>query len=170
MKKQLLYPSLIARLFSTNVDFVLMFFIFSPILAFCNKWLFIYKFKSFMVHYGVNTKDNDLMNKVFYAPEFMQYYSQSEIMSYIAMTIVFFLFLVAVYYIYFWHKFGWTPGKLILGFRVLDAATLGKLSILACIKRLFGAAFFIIGIWSIPFTEKHQALHDKIANSIVVKS
>lgn len=170
MQKQLLYPSLISRLFSTNIDFVVMFFIFSPLMAFCNKWLFVYKFKNFLVHYGINTKDDNLMNKVFYSPEFAQYYSQLDIISYVTITIVFFLLLVALYYIYFWHKFGWTPGKLILGFRVIDANTLEKLSITSCIKRLFGSAFFIIGIWSIPFTDKHQALHDKLAGSIVVKA
>lgn len=170
MQKQLLYPSLISRLFSTNIDFIIMFFVFSPVVALCNKWLFIHKFKDFLVHHGINTKDNELLNKVFYSPEFTKYYSQFDIMSYIAMTTAFFLVLVAAYYIYFWHKFGWTPGKFILGFRVLDEATLGKLSIFACIKRLFGCAFFVIGIWSIPFTHKRQALHDKIANSVVVKS
>lgn len=170
MQKQLLYPSLVSRLFSTNIDFIIMFFIFSPVMAFCNKWLFIYKFKAFLVHYGINTQDDDLMNKVFYSPDFAQYYSHFDIILYIGITIAFFLFSVAVYYIYFWHKFGWTPGKLILGLRVIDADTLKRLSIFACVKRLFGAAFFLIGIWSIPFTAKHQALHDKIAGSIVVKS
>jgi uncharacterized RDD family membrane protein YckC len=169
MQKQILYPSLVPRLFATNVDFLVMFFIFSPILAIVNKWLFIYKFKDFLVHFGINTKDDELMNKVFYSPNFLGYYSQMDIISYVLMTVVFFLISVAIYYIYFWHRHGWTPGKLLLGFRVVDEESLSKLSILACIKRLFGAAFFMVGVWFIPFTSKHQALHDKLAGSVVIK-
>jgi uncharacterized RDD family membrane protein YckC len=73
------------------------------------------------------------------------------------------------YFIFFWSKFGTTPAKYLFGIKICDAETLEKPSLKACIKRMLALITYPIGIWFIIFSKNHQALHDKIAKTIVIK-
>ena len=65
-----------------------------------------------------------------------------------------------------------TFGKRMCGLKVTDMAG-AKISLLRATVRYFGkflsAAFMLIGFIMAAFTEKHQALHDMIAETLVVK-
>jgi uncharacterized RDD family membrane protein YckC len=77
--------------------------------------------------------------------------------------------------IFLWVKWdGSTPGKKLLKIKIVDAKTLGKLSLGQSILRYIGYIpsfmLFGIGILMILFTKKKQGLHDKLANTIVIKN
>ncbi|WP_395463011.1 RDD family protein [Wolbachia endosymbiont of Cantharis cryptica] len=100
-------------------------------------------------------------------------------------TIVFSLFLMipCIFHIFMLVKFGGTPGHLLFGMRVRDKDTLEQITLIQAIKRTF--ALFIIYCISLcnPILflatlvlvlvcavddEHKQALHDKIANTLVI--
>lgn len=74
---------------------------------------------------------------------------------------------------YMWHRFGGTPGKLLLGLRVVDKNSLKYPAISKCIKRFFmfpvSALTLFLGIIWATFDKDAQTWHDKIANTVVVK-
>ncbi|AGJ99325.1 Putative membrane RDD family protein [Wolbachia endosymbiont of Drosophila simulans wNo] len=85
--------------------------------------------------------------------------------------IVQFIMLVS-YVAYMWIRFGATPGKLLLGLRVVSAQTFEKLTLKQAIKRFFSfilstAPLFLGFIWS-NFDKRCQTWHDKIAGTVVV--
>jgi uncharacterized RDD family membrane protein YckC len=76
------------------------------------------------------------------------------------------------YMIFFWVKFGATPGKMILKLQVLDASTMDRISYGKAIIRLLGymlSSIFFIGFILIAFSNKKKGLHDMIAGTVVVK-
>jgi len=71
-----------------------------------------------------------------------------------------------------WKSRGGTPGKLLLGIRVVDAQTREPLGAgralgrgLACILSLLSLG---LGYLWLVFDPRHQALHDKLAGTLVV--
>ncbi|MGL9733068.1 MAG: RDD family protein [Wolbachia sp.] len=78
------------------------------------------------------------------------------------------------YVAYMWIRFAATPGKLLLGLRIVDEQTFEKMTLKQATKRFF---FFILSIaplflgfiWS-NFDKRCQTWHDKIASTVVVTS
>ncbi len=73
----------------------------------------------------------------------------------------------------FWTLKGATPGKLLLRIRIVDAQLVRTPSIKQCLIRFLG--YFIapltlgISILMMLINPRHQTLHDKLANTVVVK-
>jgi uncharacterized RDD family membrane protein YckC len=80
--------------------------------------------------------------------------------------------LLAVVIILFWVKMGATPGKLLLGCRVVDADTGKLLRPGQAVQRCFGYFIsfipFFIGFIYIAFHSRKQGLHDQIARTVVI--
>ncbi len=85
-----------------------------------------------------------------------------------ALETVLFAFLV----IPLWKYRGATPGKMILGMKVVDAKTLGTPTNAQLVKRYFGYVLSSIplglGFVWIAFNEKRQGWHDMIADTLVI--
>lgn len=78
------------------------------------------------------------------------------------------------YVAYMWLKFAATPGKLLLGLRVLDANTLEKITLKQATKRFFAfilsvVPLFLGFVWA-HFNKRCQTWHDKMAGTVVVTS
>lgn len=78
------------------------------------------------------------------------------------------------YVAYMWVRFAATPGKLLLGLRVVDAQTFEKMTLKQATKRFFSfilsvAPLFLGFLWS-NFNKRCQTWHDKIASTVVVTS
>ena len=75
--------------------------------------------------------------------------------------------------VWFWTRFGATPGKMALKIKILDARTGGKLSVGKALLRYLGyivsAIPFLLGYFWIGFDKKKQGFHDKIAGTVVVR-
>ena len=80
----------------------------------------------------------------------------------------------AVAIIIFWLTRQATPGKMAIGAIVVDASTLGKLSIGQAILRYLGYYVSMIplmlGLIWVGFDAKKQGWHDKIAGTLVIKA
>ncbi len=84
-----------------------------------------------------------------------------------------YLIIALVYAPYFWVTRGATPGKQLLGLRVVST-TGGPLTVGQAIVRYLGyivsgAVCYIGFIWA-AFDDNKQGWHDKIANTYVIKS
>ncbi len=74
---------------------------------------------------------------------------------------------------FFWVKFAGTPGKRLLGLRVIDAKTGKNLAPMQATLRYLGyflsALPMCLGFFWVLVDEKNQAWHDKIAGTLVVE-
>ena len=74
--------------------------------------------------------------------------------------------------IFLWVIYRGTPGKLILGLRVVDMRTGDKMDLLQAVGRMLGyfasAIPFGLGFLWVAFDSRKQGFHDKLAGSIVI--
>lgn len=79
----------------------------------------------------------------------------------------------AVAVIIFWLTRQATPGKMVIGARVVDAGTLGKLGTGQAIGRYLGYYASIIplmlGLIWVGFDRRKQGWHDKLAGTVVIR-
>ena len=74
---------------------------------------------------------------------------------------------------WFWRRFLGTPGKMLLGLKVVDATTGGKLSWGQAVGRYF--AYFVsmiplcLGYLWIGIDIRKQGFHDKLAGTVVIR-
>jgi len=80
----------------------------------------------------------------------------------------------AVAIIIFWLARGATPGKMVIGARVVDAATLGKLCNGQALLRYAGYYLstipLLLGLIWVGFDARKQGWHDKIAGTLVIRT
>ncbi|MEH6550772.1 MAG: RDD family protein [Pseudomonadales bacterium] len=81
--------------------------------------------------------------------------------------------LPAILTIYLWHRFGATPGKMLLRLKVVDAKTGDIPSVGQSVGRYFAyivstLPFFLGFIW-IVFDKRKQGWHDKLAGTVVIQ-
>ncbi len=79
----------------------------------------------------------------------------------------------AVIYIFCWMRYAATPGKVLMGLKVLDAETGKNISLSQGVFRYLGyiasAVVFFLGYFWVFFDDKKQAWHDKMAKTVVVQ-
>jgi uncharacterized RDD family membrane protein YckC len=84
---------------------------------------------------------------------------------------VIFVILILAYYLYFWGLLGYTPGKFLLGLRIVRRDG-RKLSIGRAFLRFFGywvsALPLFLGFAWIIFDRRRQGWHDKLADTQVI--
>ncbi|WP_265025033.1 RDD family protein [Wolbachia endosymbiont (group B) of Pammene fasciana] len=99
---------------------------------------------------------------------------QSKLIKLLVLNQIVQFIILFSYVAYMWIRFGATPGKLLLGLRVVNAQTFEKLTLKQAIKRFFSfilstAPLFLGFIWA-SFDKRCQTWHDKIADTVVVTS
>ena len=82
--------------------------------------------------------------------------------------------LPAVAAVLFWRFRGATPGKMLVGVRIVDADTGAPPSAAQCIRRYVGYFVSTLGlclgfVW-VAFDARKQGWHDKMANTVVIRS
>jgi uncharacterized RDD family membrane protein YckC len=78
------------------------------------------------------------------------------------------------YCVYFWTTSGSTPGKSLMGLKVVNAET-GELidpgtAVLRYVGYLISSIALLLGFLWIIWDPRHQGWHDKIAKTLVVKT
>ncbi|ANB90811.1 hypothetical protein MOVS_01010 [Moraxella ovis] len=75
--------------------------------------------------------------------------------------------------LWFWMRKGATPGKMLLGLKVLDAKTGNLLTLGQALLRYVGyilsSLIFCLGYIWVGFDKKKQGWHDKMAKTVVVR-
>ena len=169
-KKQIIYPTLFKRVMATMMDMLIFSFIFTPIISRINQWIFMSKFGGVLKDKDIDLTDEHAIMEAFQTPEMAQYVNISSVLDIvIPMTLIYIVFL-GVSFIGCWYKFGCTPIKYLMGMRIVDEKTFEKPKLSNLIWRFFGCSLFIIGIWWMFFTDRRQALHDKLGHTVVVKA
>lgn len=81
-------------------------------------------------------------------------------------------FVTIVLIILFWKYRSATPGKMMMGIKIVDADTLGEVPLGRLILRFFGYIVsmlpFCLGFFWIAVDKRKQGFHDKIANTLVI--
>jgi len=169
MKKQILYPKMIKRLFSTMTDLAIISIFLTPITNVINRWIFIGKFGKALEAQNIDIDNHHAVMTALQSKEFASQVTFVDMLE-IGIPVLFIqsLFLM-LYFVVSWYKLGCTPVKYMMHMRIVDKDTLKRPSIPQLMKRFLGYSLFFIGIWWILFTKQNQALHDKIANTIVIK-
>lgn len=76
--------------------------------------------------------------------------------------------------IWFWRRFLGTPGKMLVGIKIVDAKTGDKMSIAQSIARYFAYLIsmipFGLGFFWIAVDKKKQGWHDKLAGTVVIRT
>ena len=75
--------------------------------------------------------------------------------------------------LWFWHRYGATPGKMMLGLKIVDAETGGKMTIGQGVGRYVSyipsTIVFLLGFIWVGFDERKQGWHDKLAGTVVIR-
>lgn len=78
-----------------------------------------------------------------------------------------------VWTVAFWLKKGATPGKMLVGIRIVRAETGEPLSVGRCLGRyvsyFVSALVFCLGFLWVVWDDRKQGWHDKIADTVVIK-
>lgn len=173
MKKQIIYPDFIARIFSTALDLSLLAFIAIPILQFCFFNLLFFFYKDYFYTYNIDLNNPTEMLRSTMNANFYEYLKAGNFNRYILFTISNFttnLLVIGLYFVGFWYYKGATLSKMFMRMKIVNAVTLERPSLIQLIKRFLGYLTFPIGIFFILFSSQKQALHDKIAKTVVIKS
>lgn len=173
MQKQIIYPDFISRLFAVTLDISIISLLIIPVMNYVKDGIFLYVFRDFFSTQSIEMSGSDAIIWATRSPEFSEYISSSSSSIITFFGILFFIniFSMGVYFIVFWYKFGTSPGKILMRMKIVDADDLTKKpSLLNCFKRFFSYFLSPVGMWSIIFTKKGIALHDKIANTVVIKA
>ena len=76
--------------------------------------------------------------------------------------------------IWFWQRFMGTPGKIILGLKIVDVDTGGKLSIGQAIGRYVGYIIAVLplclGIFWVGIDKRKQGWHGKLASKVGIRT
>lgn len=170
MHKQIIYPNFIARVFAMTCDLVVISIVLVPIINICENYLLLLTFQDFFLSQHIDTSDQNAIMLAVKTPEFSSQITSSTFIMYFGALFILNTFFMGLYFVTFWRKFGTTPGKLIMRMKIVDANDYSRPSLYNCVKRFCGYITALIGIWSIIFTKKGRALHDKIANTVVIKA
>ncbi|WP_341791978.1 RDD family protein [Rickettsia endosymbiont of Gonocerus acuteangulatus] len=173
MKKQIIYPDFIARIFSTALDLSLFAFIAIPILQFCFFYLMVFFYNDYFQSYNIDLHNQSKVLQSVMSQEFYEYLKAGNFNKYILFNISILLINLTVigsYFIGFWYYKGATIGKIFMRMRIVDANDFNRPTLKQLIKRFLGYMTFPIGIFFILFSSQKQALHDKIAGTVVIKA
>jgi len=171
MKKQIIYPKLVPRVFASMLDLFILTIVATPITTFISSRLLIFFFKDYFIINKIDLADNAEVNGVIKMTEFFQYMiSNDNFFYYISVIFLLNTIIMGSYFIGFWIYKGATPGKMLMHMKIVDAITFEQPTKKQFFIRFFGYITVFFGIWVIAFSKKRQALHDKSAGTVVIKS
>jgi len=173
MKKQIIYPDFIARIFSTALDLSLYAFISIPVSQFSTLNLTKIFFKNYFADNNINIQDPNEMLRSLMTQKFYLYLESGNLNKIYLLTVSIFisnLFIIGTYFVGFWYYKGATLSKMFMRMKIVDATTFSRPTFKQLVKRFLGYLTSPIGIFFILFSSQKQALHDKIAGTVVIKS
>lgn len=170
MKKQITYTQFVPRVFAATIDLFILSIILTPVMNFAAHYVFRYVFNDFIVANNINITDRLSALYATSGPDFANHLTFSNISAYMLTLLCINGMLMSFYFIGFWQCCGSTPGKMLLRMKIVDAQNYAKPSFMVLVKRYLFYCTAIIGILMIVITKRGQAMHDKIAGTVVVKT
>lgn len=170
MKKQIIYSTLIPRLFATTIDLVSISIILPVIMHFASPKLFAVLFYDAAMEHNIDTTNIAAIESALRNVPFIESVGVKKVMSYFLIVTLINISAIAAFFVGFWAKFGSTPGKMLMRLKIVDAQTFGNPSIYQLLKRFILYPTGLFGIALVPFSKQKQALHDKAAGTVIIKS
>ena len=170
MKKQIIYPKFIPRIFAMVIDLTILSIILTPLMNVLSQNILVFYFQDFFQANGVDTSSLKSLSLATRTPEFAAHLTAAKFLTYTGTLFLINTTFMGAYFVFFWRKFCATPGKIIMRMRVVNAIDHSTPTTFQLIKRFFGYITALIGMWSILFSKKGLALHDKIAGTVVIKA
>jgi len=171
MQKQIIYPKFIPRLFSITIDLAILTIALTPIMNWIGQYIFIYIFADFFLEFNVDMSSNTALAASMAIPEFADYITLERTLKYSSALFIINTVFMGGYFVFFWSKFGATPGKMLMRMKIVDANDSKSLpSTYRCIKRFCGYITAFMSLLYVHFNKRGMALHDKMANTVVIKS
>ncbi len=156
------YANYQARVFATSVDLACLFFLLYEPFAWLGRIIYGDSAPSDAIAQGANMSWQQALDL----------YSSPEIATLAALNFSIQVFIIALLYTSCQLGFGTTPGRYIIGIKLVDAKTEEPPTLFQYIRRFFG--YFIslpplmLGyIWSM-WDAKRQTWHDKIAGTVML--
>lgn len=169
MKKQIVYCNFIPRLFSVMLDLILIAGIVNFITMLIINFIVLGIFQEQFLLSNVKVHDThfDPLYGIYHAYSFV---SLSRFALFYLIKYLINIIIMGGYFVFFWKKFNATPGKMLMKMKIVDADDFSTPSTYRFVKRYLGYYTTLIGMWSILTNKRKMSLHDKIANTIVIKS
>lgn len=178
-KKQVNYVSFQRRILSLLIDLMLIGFIFFPFFGFISRLLYGGVLPSEAI---APILQDSLRNQASLSGVWAMFIQDPRTYTYFVsqgglikmvidqiLQVVFF----GVIFVTCWTKFGSTPGKFLLSIKIVDAHTMEKPTLKQSLLRFLGVILsalpLFLGVLWAAFDKKHQAWHDKISRTLVVK-
>ncbi|CAN0577573.1 unnamed protein product, partial [Ectocarpus sp. 12 AP-2014] len=121
MKKQITYPKFIPRIFAMVIDLTILSIVLAPLMNVISQNVMVFYFQDFFQANGIDTSSLESLSLATTTPEFAQYLTASKFLAYSGTLFIINTIFMGVYFVFFWRKFGATPGKIIMRMRFVNA-------------------------------------------------
>jgi uncharacterized RDD family membrane protein YckC len=170
MQKQIVYPNLAPRVFALAIDLLIILAFILPLVTWTtSQFLLAHNFQDFFYAHQVDTSSFEAMMAATKTPEFAETLTLSKILIHLLSGLALNIGAMGLYFVVFWRKFCTTPGKFVMRMKIVDADSYSTPSTPSLIKRFFGYLLLPFSIISIPFNRSRRAIHDRMANTVVIK-
>jgi uncharacterized RDD family membrane protein YckC len=178
LQKQIVYPEFISRMFAGLIDLLLLTLLSTPILKLLSKIIYGNKFPSQVfeeVAKEMIAKNDNTLDffQLITHPKIYEFYVTNHGIMKAALEWLIQFIIFGIVIIGLWYYKQSTPGKMIISCKIVDAKTLEKPSLKQLIIRylsyLISITPFCIGLFISIISKKKQALHDKMAGTLVIK-
>lgn len=171
MQDKGLFPHLRSRLFSNIIDCLILFILLIPVDNFAKKVIFA----------GVDLQsiDERIMSLEPNTAEFDAVIEERNAIigprtKEIIVWQIVLIGIMSFYFCFSWIYLGATPGKLMMGMKIVDEKTLQKPSnkqfYIRLVTGIFSSGLVMIGFLFCLFSKKKMALHDFSAGTVVVRT
>jgi hypothetical protein len=163
------YAGFHRRMFASTVDGLILMVALAPF----NSLIMAYAYKDFHIDpAAVDAIIQSTQTEEQKQMAFMQLQLESGLLRSLGWLLQFQFTVLATYSFICWHFWASTPGKLLLGMRIVDAKTGARLSDIQSIIRILGylpaGAVAMLGIFAIAWNKKRQGWHDQMARTVVI--
>lgn len=164
------YAGFDRRLLAAIIDVTLASFLLIPIVEIMNYFILGDKQIDFYLNQAAWTSEE---SQVGFSWFMKKLWEDGYIINYIIIQATS-LLLFAAYMIVFWVKYGATPGKWLLGCKVVDNTTGENLDYKQAIKRFLAyipaTLALCIGFFSIKWNKECRGWHDRMTNTVCIRS
>ena len=168
-QQEIQYATFNRRLIAATIDLLIITIFFFPLMHHVNAMIFGDRtIEIILAELSTQTNDNISGSTLLTTLTQEHYFSKYLLSQFIL------LLMISIYTISFWYKSSTTPGKYLLGCKVVNKTTHAPLTLTQCIFRFCSYAFsalpLFIGFFMIDFNKSKQGIHDYVADSIVIKN
>jgi len=168
-QQEIQYATFNRRLIAATVDLLVITIFFFPLMVPINAMIFGDRtIDVILAELPTPTNDSVSSSAVLTALVQENYFSKYLLSQFILLV------MISIYTISFWYKSSTTPGKYLLGCKIVNKTTHAPLTLAQCIFRFCSYALsalpLFIGFFMIDFNKSKQGIHDYAANSVVIRN